>query len=147
MPFNTYGPFQKTGGEGGVVAIFINNVLHGRDISIYGSGAQTRDLLYVKDCADFIAASGYSEKVNGQIVNAGTGRDVTVNELADIINKGKVRVNHVKHIHPQSKIMKLKCNYSKARELIGWEPKYTLERGIEETRKWKEVSGNVPRFV
>ncbi|MEY8764940.1 MULTISPECIES: dTDP-glucose 4,6-dehydratase [Clostridium] len=137
-PFNTYGPFQKTGGEGGVVAIFINNVLEGKDINIYGSGSQTRDLLYVKDCADFIVLSGYSDKADGQIINAGTGRDVTINELADIINKGKVRVNHVKHIHPQSEIMKLKCNYSKAKKLIGWKPKYTLEQGIEETGKWIE---------
>ncbi|WP_446897213.1 dTDP-glucose 4,6-dehydratase [Clostridium sp. LBM24168] len=137
-PFNTYGPFQKTGGEGGVVAIFINNMLHHRDINIYGSGEQTRDLLYVKDCANFIVASGYSQNVNGQLVNAGTGRDVTINELADIINHGKVKISHVKHIHPQSEIMKLKCDYSKAKKLIGWEPEYTLEQGIEETRKWIE---------
>lgn len=137
-PFNTYGPFQKTGGEGGVVAIFINNVLHGRNINIYGSGEQTRDLLYVKDCADFVVESGYSQKVNGQIVNAGTDRDVTINELANIICSSKVKINHVKHIHPQSEIMKLKCDYSKAKKLIGWQPKYTLEQGIEETRKWIE---------
>ncbi|MFU0784421.1 MAG: SDR family NAD(P)-dependent oxidoreductase [Thermoanaerobacterium thermosaccharolyticum] len=137
-PFNTYGPFQKTGGEGGVVAIFINNTLHNRDINIYGSGEQTRDLLYVKDCANFIVKSGYSNKVNGQIVNAGTGRDITINELASIISEGKIKINHVKHIHPQSEIMKLKCDYSKAKDLIGWEPEYTLEKGIEETRKWIE---------
>ncbi|EES50656.1 UNVERIFIED_ORG: NAD-dependent dehydratase [Clostridium botulinum] len=135
-PFNTYGPFQKTGGEGGVVAIFINNSLHGRDINIYGSGQQTRDLLYVKDCARFVVMTGYSEKVNGEIVNAGTGRDVTVNELAEIITKERVKINHVKHIHPQSEIMKLKCNYSKAKQFMGWEPEYTLEKGIEETEQW-----------
>lgn len=135
-PFNTYGPFQKTGGEGGVVAIFINNSIHGRDINIYGSGEQTRDLLYVKDCARFVVMSGYLEKVNGEVVNAGTGRDVTINELAEIITKDRVRINHVKHIHPQSEIMKLKCNYDKARSLINWEPEYTLEQGIEETEQW-----------
>lgn len=135
-PFNTYGPFQKTGGEGGVVAIFINNSLHGRDINIYGSGQQTRDLLYVKDCARFVVMTGYSEKVNGEIVNAGTGRDVSVNELADITTNNRVKVNHVKHIHPQSEIMKLKCNYEKAKELINWQPEYTLEQGIEETEQW-----------
>lgn len=135
-PFNTYGPFQKTGGEGGVVAIFINNSLHGRNVSIYGSGEQTRDLLYVKDCARFLAMVGYSDNVNGQIVNAGTGRDVTVNELAQIITKNRVEIKHIKHIHPQSEIMKLRCNYKKAKKLINWEPKYTLEKGIEETEEW-----------
>lgn len=135
-PFNTYGPFQKTNGEGGVVAIFINNSLQGKDVNIYGSGEQTRDLLYVKDCARFVVMAGYCNKANGEIVNAGTGRDVTINELAELITKGRVKINHVKHIHPQSEIMKLKCNYSKAKELINWEPEYTLQQGIEETEQW-----------
>lgn len=135
-PFNTYGPFQKTGGEGGVVAIFINNSIKNKDIDIFGSGEQTRDLLYVKDCARFVVMAGYSDKVNGEIVNAGTGRDVTVNELAEIISKGRVKINHIKHIHPQSEIMKLKCNYLKAKKIIEWKPEYTLEQGIEETEEW-----------
>lgn len=135
-PFNTYGPCQKTGGEGGVIAIFINNVLQNKDINIYGSGNQTRDLLYVKDCARFIVMSGLEEKVNGEIVNAGTGRDVTINELAKIISKDKVNINHVKHIHPQAEIMKLLCDFSKAKNIMGWEPKYTLEQGIYETELW-----------
>lgn len=135
-PFNTYGPFQKTGGEGGVVAIFINNSIAGKDINIYGSGEQTRDLLYVKDCARFVIESGYNNNVNGEIVNAGTGRDVTINELAQIISGNRVNINHVKHIHPQSEIMKLKCDYTKAKKLIGWEPEYSLEDGIRETEEW-----------
>lgn len=135
-PFNTYGPFQKTGGEGGVVAIFINNSIDGKDINIYGSGDQTRDLLFVKDCARFVVESGYSDNVNGEVINAGTGRDVTINELAQIISKNRVNINHVKHIHPQSEIMKLKCDYTKAKKLIGWEPEYSLEDGIKETEKW-----------
>ncbi|MBE6068692.1 MAG: SDR family NAD(P)-dependent oxidoreductase [Clostridium lundense] len=135
-PFNTYGPFQKTGGEGGVVAIFINNSLQKRDINIYGTGEQTRDLLYVKDCARFVVMTGYSNKVDGEIVNAGTGRDVTINELAHIISKDRVEINYVKHIHPQSEIMKLKCNYKKAKELLEWSPEYTLEEGINETEEW-----------
>ncbi|APC41161.1 dTDP-glucose 4,6-dehydratase [Clostridium estertheticum] len=139
-PFNTYGPHQKTGGEGGVVAIFIKNALEGKDINIYGRGEQTRDLLYVKDCARFVVMAGYSDKINGEIVNAGTNRDVTVNELSEIINKGRVAINHVKHIHPQSEIMKLKCNYSKAKDLMDWQPEYTLEQGIEETEQWINIT-------
>lgn len=135
-PFNTYGPFQKTNGEGGVVSIFINRALEGKALNIFGSGEQTRDLLYVKDCARFIVMAGLNEKVNGEIVNAGTGRDVTINQLAEIISKGRVEVKHVKHIHPQSEIMKLKCDYSKAKKLMEWEPEYTLEEGIKETEDW-----------
>ncbi len=141
-PFNTYGPFQKTGGEGGVVAIFIKNALKGIDINIYGSGNQTRDLLYVKDCARFVVMAGFNSEVNGQIINAGTARDITINELADLISKGRCDIKYVKHIHPQSEIMKLLCNYDKVKKFIGWEPVYTLEQGIEETEAWiKEELG------
>jgi nucleoside-diphosphate-sugar epimerase len=135
-PFNTYGPCQKSGGEGGVVAIFIKNSLEDKDINIYGTGEQTRDLLYVKDCADFIISTGFNDKVNGEIVNAGTGRDITINDLAKLISNDRVKINHIKHIHPQSEIMKLQCDYSKAKKLLNWEPKYTLEQGIVETEEW-----------
>lgn len=142
-PFNTYGPFQKTGGEGGVVAIFIKNSILGIPISIYGTGEQTRDFLYVKDCADFVVQAGYNSSVNGQIVNAGTGRDISINELSRFISKNRVPINYVKHIHPQSEILKLKCDYSKAKKLMGWQPKYSLEKGIIETEKWIKSLSNI----
>jgi nucleoside-diphosphate-sugar epimerase len=135
-PFNTYGPFQKSSGEGGVVSIFTKRALEGQKLSIFGTGKQTRDLLYVKDCADFVVEAGVCNCINGEIVNAGTGRDVTINELAEIISNGRVDIEHVKHIHPQSEIMKLKCDYTKAKKLMAWEPKYTLEMGLKEMEQW-----------
>lgn len=135
-PFNTYGPFQKTGGEGGVVAIFIKNKLAGKDLNIYGEGTQTRDLLYVEDCARFVVQAGYSNKVNGEIVNAGLGRDISVNDLAELIVQDKSRIHHVEHIHPQSEIQKLLCNYKKAHSLLDWEPAVSLEEGIRRTEQW-----------
>lgn len=135
-PFNTYGPFQKTGGEGGVVAIFINNKLAGKDVHIYGAGTQTRDLLFVEDCARFVAEAGFSDNVDGQIVNAGLGRDISVNDLAMLIIGDSSRIKHIEHIHPQSEIQKLLCNYGKAKELLGWEPLVSLEEGIRRTEAW-----------
>ncbi|SHJ66976.1 dTDP-glucose 4,6-dehydratase [Paramaledivibacter caminithermalis] len=135
-PFNTYGPFQKTGGEGGVVAIFIKRNLEGKTLNIYGDGTQTRDLLYVEDCARFVVEAGYSKKINGEIINAGLGKDITINDLALLIADSKKQIKHVPHIHPQSEIKKLLCNYSKAKRLLGWEPKVSLEEGIERTKEW-----------
>jgi nucleoside-diphosphate-sugar epimerase len=139
-PFNTYGPFQKTGGEGGVVAIFIKKKLAGEDLHIYGEGTQTRDLLYVEDCARFVVEAGYSEKVNGQIVNAGLGRDITINDLAYLVVGDQERIKHVPHIHPQSEIQKLLCNYEKAKQLLSWEPEVSLEEGIRRTEEWIQTS-------
>lgn len=135
-PFNTYGPFQKTGGEGGVVAIFIKRKLEGKTLNIYGDGTQTRDLLYAEDCAKFVVEAGYNDNVNGEIVNAGLGRDISINELAELITDSKDDIKHIPHIHPQSEIQKLLCDYSKAKQLLNWEPKVTLEEGIRRTEVW-----------
>ncbi|KHL94004.1 NAD-dependent dehydratase [Paenibacillus sp. IHB B 3415] len=140
-PFNTYGPYQKTGGEGGVVAIFINNHLNGRDLNIYGEGTQTRDLLYVEDCARFVVSAGFSNQVNGEIVNAGLGKDISVNNLAMLVSGDPSRIKHVEHIHPQSEIQKLLCNFDKARHLLKWEPEITLEEGIARTKAWIQNGG------
>lgn len=135
-PFNTYGPFQKFGGEGGVVAIFIKKKLKGETLQIYGEGTQTRDLLYVDDCARFVVEAGYSDKVNGHIVNAGLGYDISVNDLAKLIVGDESRIEHVDHIHPQSEIQKLLCNSSKAKQLLDWKPETSLQDGLKLTEEW-----------
>jgi nucleoside-diphosphate-sugar epimerase len=135
-PFNTYGPFQKSTGEGGVIAIFIKQKLTGGDLNIYGDGTQTRDLMYVEDAARFIISAGYSDKAIGGVVNAGLGSDITINDLALLIVEDEKRIKHVEHIHPQSEIPKLLCNIDKARELLGWEPQVGLKEGIEKTALW-----------
>ncbi len=135
-PFNTYGPFQKSSGEGGVVAIFIQRDLAGEDLNIYGDGNQTRDLLYVEDCARFVIQAGMDAKADGLILNAGLGRDITVNDLASLTCGDPLRIKHVPHIHPQSEIPRLLCNFNKARTLLGWEPEVSLEEGLLRTREW-----------
>lgn len=142
-PFNTYGPFQKTGGEGGVIAIFIKKNLNGEILNIYGEGTQTRDLLYVEDCARFVVESGYSDKVNGEIINAGLGTDISINDLAEMITKDKEKIKHIQHIHPQSEIQKLLCNSSKANTLLQWEAEVNLVEGIKKTKEWIETNLNL----
>ena len=135
-PFNVYGPFQKSTGEGGVVSIFTERNLAGKALRIYGDGTQTRDLLYVDDCAEFIIKAGLSAKTNGETINAGYGHDVTINELAKMICEDTSRIEHVEHIHPQSEIQKLLCDYTKAKELLGWSPKTPLSEGLKRTEYW-----------
>ncbi len=135
-PFNTYGPFQKSSGEGGVVSIFIKRHLENKKLLIYGDGLQTRDLLYVEDCARFVILAGYLDSVNGEIVNAGLGKDIAINDLAMMICNNTAQIEHIKHIHPQSEIPKLLCDYKKAQKLLNWTPQVSLEKGIELTKSW-----------
>lgn len=137
-PFNTYGPFQKSNSEGGVVSIFLKRDIAGEPLLIKGSGEQTRDLLYVEDCADFIVSCASAESAEGQIVNAGTGTDIAIKDLARMCASGKNTVEHVAHDHPQAEIMKLLCDSSKATRLLGWAPKVDLAEGLRRTRQWLE---------
>ena len=135
-PFNTFGPYQRTNGEGGVVAIFVRRALEGGSLDVFGSGVQTRDLLYVEDCAAFVTAAALSGAGWGRILNAGTGRDSPIAELARLIAGPDGIVRHVPHIHPQSEIYKLRCDSRQAEALLGWRPEVSLEEGIARTRAW-----------
>lgn len=140
-PFNTYGPFQKRNLEGGVVAIFIARDLAGQPLLVKGDGTQTRDLLFVEDCARFVIRAGQSEAGDGEVVNAGQGSDISVRDLARIVadpTRGghNVPIQHVTHDHPQAEIRKLLCNNTKALQVLGWRPQVSLEEGIQRTRAW-----------
>lgn len=135
-PFNTYGPYQKSNMEGGVVSIFIRSLLEGKILNVFGDGTQTRDLLYVEDCAEFIVKASFNKKAIGETINAGYGKDIAIKDLALLICKDVERIRYVKHHHPQSEIPKLLCDYTKAKKLLGWEPKTSLEGGVEKTKEW-----------
>jgi nucleoside-diphosphate-sugar epimerase len=135
-PFNTYGPFQRADGEGGVVPVFLRRKLAGTDLMVYGDGTQTRDLLYVEDCAEFLVRCAEVDTVSGTIINAGTGSDVTINDLAARIIGDLGRIRHVSHIHQQSEIRKLLCDARFAERAINWRPRVPLAEGIARTERW-----------
>jgi len=135
-PFNTYGPFQRSVGEGGVVAIFTRLALRGEPLRIYGDGTQTRDLLYASDCARFVVDALLSDAATGRILNAGTGADVDVNRLAALVEPDPSRIVHVEHIHPQSEIAVLRCDAREAARVLGWRPEVSLEEGLARVRSW-----------
>jgi UDP-glucose 4-epimerase len=135
-PFNTYGPYQKSNSEGGVVSIFLKRDLNNEPLLVKGEGTQTRDLLFVRDCADFVIRASEVERAEGHVINAGTGRDVSINALAEAIVSPTNEIRHVAHDHPQAEIPKLLCNPAKAKEVLGWQPRTSLEQGLQETRAW-----------
>lgn len=142
-PFNTYGPYQKTGMAGGVVSIFTNRDIQGETLKIFGDGTQTRDLLYATDAARFIVDGTFSDDAVGEVINAGTGRDISINDLAELIATDGTPIEHVEHHHPQSEVQKLKADPSKAKELLGWEPEVSLEEGVELLREWLQTQEDV----
>lgn len=132
---NIYGPRQSGKGEGGVIAIFIENILKNKKILIYGNGKQTRDFLYVNDAVS--AAVKALESPSGLILNIGTNNSINIGNLLDkISSKLNKKINPVFKPQRYGEIINSKLSFAKAKKRIGWIPKYNLEKGLEETIKW-----------
>lgn len=135
-PFNTYGPFQKSNSEGGVVSIFLKRDLSGEPLLVKGSGSQTRDLLYVEDCAEFVVKAGLSQAAEGEVINAGTQTDVAISDLAKMCCSLGNEIVHAPHDHPQAEVLRLLADTGKAARLLGWTAKTSLVQGLQRTRRW-----------
>ena len=127
--------------EGGVISIFIKKKLERKRLLVFGSGEQTRDFLFVEDCADFIVRAGLSKKATGKIINAGRGRDIKIKDLALKIAGNKKQIKFVKHHHLQAEIPKLLCNNSLAKKLLNWKPKNSFYHDLKKTIEWIEENG------
>ena len=131
---NVYGPRQNSKGEGAVIAIFSDKMLSNGQPFINGLGKQTRDFVYVKDVVDSFLLALKKDK-NG-VFNIGTGKETNINTLFRKLRK--LTGSKCKKIHKtESGGEKRSClDYSKARKELGWRPKYSLDRGLEETVEW-----------
>lgn len=130
---NVYGPRQDPHGEAGVVAIFTGKMLAGEPVTINGDGEQTRDFVYVGDCAyaNYLAAT--VEHQPG-IFNVGWGRPTSVNDIFNTLAKvtgyphaasfGPAKVGETRHIY---------LDAAKAKKELGWSPTLSLEEGLEKT--------------
>jgi nucleoside-diphosphate-sugar epimerase len=93
-----------------------------------------------------VADALLSDAATGRILNAGTGHDVSVNELAALIEPDLGRIVHVPHIHPQSEIAVLRCDPRRAADLLGWQPQVDLPTGLGRVRDWMalQLAAGVP---
>lgn len=136
-PFNTFGPRQSTRA---VIPTIITQALTGNSVKL-GSLTPVRDLTFVADTVNGFIKFAESKKTVGKTVNTGSGRGVTIGELAEIIikqvnPKAKI-VCEEKRVRPgKSEVMELLCDNRLAFELAGWKPEYTLEVGLAETIAW-----------
>jgi len=129
---NVYGPRQNPHGEAGVVAIFTEALSPGRRPTIYGDGSHTRDYVFV---ADIVTANLLAlEKGDGQVLNLGWGREVSVFEIfATLRDNLQVDLDPLFAEERVGEIHRISLDSTKAQRELGWRPQVTLEEGIRRT--------------
>jgi NAD dependent epimerase/dehydratase len=132
-PFNVFGPRQSARA---VIPTVISQLISGNKKIRLGSLSPIRDFTYVQDTVSGFLAVASSEKALGQVINIGSGTAVTIGETAEQIIKligteASIEVD-AKRVRPEgSEVMELLCNNSKAKELLGWEPRISLRDGLQ----------------
>ena len=130
--FNVYGPRQKAGSEGGVVAEWVSRTKKGLPLIVFGDGSQTRDFVHVSDVADAILTVLKDESVGGEVFNVGFGRSTSLNELAKIVLHVARRDLGIVYQEPrEGDVPASYADISKAGEAFGFKPRVPLEEGLK----------------
>lgn len=129
--FNVFGPRKLAGGSYPmVIPIFLDQKKKGQKLTIVGSGEDTRDYIHVKDVVAANISAWKSGLVDGQAINIGSGKQTSVNKIAELIGGEKInlpaRIGEMNYIEADN---------TKARDLLDWEPTIKLEDGIAELKK------------
>ena len=129
---NVYGPRQGLNGEGGVVSTFIKKLLNDIPMTIFGTGQQTRDFIYVQDVAE--ATVLMLNQGNNQIYQIGTGKETSINTLfLKIQTTLGVEIKPTYLPPKKGDIQRSVFNLKKIQTEIGWQPKVELESGLIKT--------------
>ena len=131
--FNTYGERMRAD-DGRVISTFINQALKGKALTVFGDGSQTRSFCYISDTVEGLIAAMFKENIKGKVLNLGSPQEVRIIELAKIIkrltkSRSEIQLTELPVDDPR----KRKPDITKAKKLLNWQPKVTLEEGAKRT--------------
>lgn len=131
--FNTYGSNMRED-DGRVVSNFIVQALNNQPLTIYGNGNQTRSFCYVSDMVEGIKKAMFLEKTNGEVINLGNPDERSIKEIAEIIKKLTGSNSEIDYSDlPQDDPHKRNPDIQKAKDILKWSPKVSLEEGLGKT--------------
>jgi UDP-glucuronate decarboxylase len=136
--FNTYGPrIRGDGAYARALSRFIVQALKGKPLTIYGDGSQTRSFCYVADTLAGILRVATADAAKGQQFNVGNPQEITILSLANLV--GQLVGSHFTIVYsplPEDDPPRRCPDISKARSVLGWEPKVELKDGLSKTVDW-----------
>ncbi len=135
---NVYGPRQDPHGEAGVVAIWAGRLLAGEPCTIYGTGAQTRDFVYVDDVVDAFVRASAPGAAAGLVCNVGTGVETSIRHLLDTMAIQAGRPGEEPTMAPArpGELARSALDNTRARAELGWAPATSLEDGTAAVLEW-----------
>lgn len=141
-PFNNYGPRQNAEGPlAGIIPATAKRIKNGGKPMVQGDGEQTRDFIYVKDTVRGLLLAYEKETSRGQIINLGSGNDVSMNSLLqDICDYMGCTGEWERQPERTSDVRNLCANIQKAEELLEFKPQMNFHDGLRETLDWYKIS-------
>ncbi len=143
-PHNVYGEYQNIGDRyRNVIGIFMNQVMQGKPLTIFGDGNQTRAFSYIKDVAPYIADSVDIPAAQNQVINIGADQEYTVNELARTIMEVMGLKAEIRHLEARNEVVDAYSDHSKAKRIfnISENSFVTLKNGVEKMAQWAKKAG------
>jgi UDP-glucose 4-epimerase len=141
-PHNVYGERQNIGDKyRNVVGIFMNQIMQGRPMTVFGDGNQKRAFSYISDVAEPIARAIAIPEAFNQIFNIGADTPYTLNELAKQVAKVFGVEPKIKYLERRSEVEEAYSDHSKARNILGAEPTVPLEQGLKRMAEWAKTHG------
>jgi UDP-glucose 4-epimerase len=141
-PHNVYGERQNIGDKyRNVVGIFMNQILQGKPMTVFGDGTQTRAFSYIRDMSPIMAEAINNPAAYGQVFNIGADQNYTVNELAIQIAKAMGAEPNIDYKPARNEVMHAYSDHSKVRQYFGEHKLHTLEEGLAEMANWVKQHG------
>jgi UDP-glucose 4-epimerase len=141
-PHNVYGPRQNIGDRyRNVVGIFMNQILHGQPMTIFGDGTQTRAFSYIDDVAPMMAEAIDTPGSWNQTFNVGADQPCSLLELANAVAAAMGVVPHIQHLEPRHEVRHAHSSHVKARRVFGERAQTTLPAGLACMAAWVREHG------
>jgi UDP-glucose 4-epimerase len=142
-PHNVYGENQNLGDRyRNVIGIFMNQIMQGQSMTIFGDGRQTRAFSYIDDVAPVIAASSARPKSYNQVFNVGADKPYSVNELATVVARAMGAKSQIKHLDARNEVVHAYSAHEKVRKHFGDLIKnVSLEEGVRRMAAWAKKAG------
>jgi UDP-glucose 4-epimerase len=142
-PHNVYGEHQNLGDPyRNVLGIFMNQIMSGRPLSVFGDGEQTRAFSHIDDVAPHIARSVQVEAAYNQVFNIGADQPYTVNHLAQVIMDAFGVTAPIEHLPAREEVYQAYANHEKAARLLNAQARIGLEEGVRRMAGWARQAGS-----